>query len=433
MEFINPYVFVIAVSSIIILSYIFSGIARKTNIPSVLLLVALGVGVAELIKTVDLQTSEGLFRILEIVGIIGLIMIVLEAALDLKLTKERKPMIIRSILVSSMGLVATSFGIAFLLNSVLHLGMYTSLVYAIPLAVLSSAIVIPSVTRLAQGKKEFLVYESTFSDILGILFFDLVIDNAAGGTVVSISLEIVLNLGVSILLALVISYALVYLLERSQNQVKLFFLIAILVLLYDVGKMLHLSALVVILVFGLVINNEQVFFRGRLKRWIKRHTLHTVVENFHVVTLETAFVVRTFFFVIFGMTLNLSSLFNVQVALLSLGILGIIYALRWICLVGSGMKGIVPEVFVAPRGLITLLLFFAIPSELQSTAFDSGIVLFTILGTSVIMMFGLIAYGKEGTWVAELSFKDWGALDNEIAELKRKNEKRLSGEPISLP
>ncbi|MBL4735545.1 MAG: sodium:proton exchanger, partial [Flavobacteriales bacterium] len=46
--------------------------------------------------------------------------------------------------------------------------------------------------------------------------------------------------------------------------------------------------------------------------------------------------------------------------------------------------------YVAPRGLVTVLLFFAIPEEYAAIEFESGILLFTIIITSVLMTFSLI-------------------------------------------
>ena len=43
MEVINPYIAIIGISLIIILSYFFNVISQKTNIPSVLMLIILGI------------------------------------------------------------------------------------------------------------------------------------------------------------------------------------------------------------------------------------------------------------------------------------------------------------------------------------------------------------------------------------------------------
>ena len=40
--------------------------------------------------------------------------------------------------------------------------------------------------------------------------------------------------------------------------------------------------------------------------------------DFHIITRETAFVLRTFFFIVFGLTINLSSLVDVQVLIISI-------------------------------------------------------------------------------------------------------------------
>ena len=49
-----------------------------------------------------------------------------------------------------------------------------------------------------------------------------------------------------------------------------------------------------------------------------------------------------------------------------------------------------PQVFIAPRGLITILLFYKIPEYLVTENFSQGILLFVIIGTSIIMTISLI-------------------------------------------
>ena len=106
--------------------------------------------------------------------------------------------------------------------------------------------------------------------------------------------------------------------------------------------------------------------------------------------METAFVVRTFFFVIFGLTISLASLVNAQVAIISGLIIASIYFIRYIILRIFIGKDILPQLFIAPRGLITVLLFYAIPVSAEVEGFEPGILLFIIIGTSLIMTFALI-------------------------------------------
>ena len=411
----NPYVFAIVVSVVIVLSYAFSIISKKTNIPSVLLLIGLGVGVQYGLGQLSISIGAVLFQILEVLGIFGLIMIVLEAALDLKLTRAKLPLIGKSFGIALFALVSTSLAIAYLLNYFLIPNFLTALVYAVPLSVMSSAIIIPSVASLSEHKREFLIYESTFSDILGIMYFYFLIGNLGVKQVGAVVTDIFGNITVTIVLSVVLGYLLVWFFQQLSAQVKLFLLIAVLVLLYSVGKLFHLSSLVIILIFGLILNNYQLFFRGKLRNWINRGAIDKTIEEFHLVTIESAFVVRTFFFVVFGMTLDLTTLLNVETLLISLAIVVATYIIRYICLKVVLFRRIIPELWVAPRGLITILLFFAIPVELATDQFNSGILLTTVLTTSIIMTIALIIKPKEEATESfeELSFEDWEELDRE--------------------
>jgi hypothetical protein len=109
--------------------------------------------------------------------------------------------------------------------------------------------------------------------------------------------------------------------------------------------------------------------------------------------MESAFVVRTFFFVIFGITITFDSLADARVIALSAICLAIIYIVRFVILRGSVGKNIIPQLFIAPRGLITILLFNAIPESVINAGFKKGILLFIIIGTSIIMTIAMI-YNK---------------------------------------
>ena len=416
MDIYNPYVESIIVCLVIVLSYAFSIISRRTNIPSVLLLIGLGVGIQEGLLWLNVDTGEALFPILEILGIFGLIMIVLEAALDLKLTRDKLPLIGKSLGIALLALVVTSLAIAYLLNYYILPDFLTSLVYAVPLSVMSSAIIIPSVANLVDQKQEFLIYESTFSDILGIMYFYFLIGNLETERVGTVVADVTLNIAGTIIISVVLGYILVWFFQQLTTQVKLFLLIAVLVLLYSVGKLFHLSSLVIILIFGLMLNNYTLFFRKRLESWIKTEVIDETLEDFHLVTMESAFVVRTFFFVVFGMTLNLNSLLDQDTLMIGAAIVVVTYIIRWIFLKVILLRDILPELWVAPRGLITILLFFAIPAEIVTDQFNSGILLTVVLATSIIMTVALIAKSEPEEEVHELSFESWDELDQEYEE-----------------
>lgn len=359
------------------------------------------------------MNANGLFNedlpldtLLEVLGNIGLVMIVLEAALDLKLEREKMGMILRSFITALLGIGGSMFALAgFFLYIFPSTDLYTAIVYAIPLSIMSSAIIIPSVGRLQGKKKEFMVYESTFSDILGIMVFYFMIgaDGGAGGG--SIVWEIIFNVVGTLLLSIVVAYAMVYLFQHLKMQVKLFLVIAVLLLLFAVGKYFHLSSLLIILVFGLVLNNSDLFFRGPLAKLFNKEQVRPILHDFHNLTLEFAFLLRTFFFVVFGLSITITSLYNFEVAVNSIAIVIILYIVRYISLRVFAKENVFPELFIAPRGLITVLLFFVLVknNSVHIDAFDTGLLLYPILITSIVMMIALISY--KGEKVTDVLFK----------------------------
>ncbi|MBO3697863.1 cation:proton antiporter [Roseivirga sp. E12] len=391
----NAYNLIIALSCVIIFSHIFNFVSKRTKVPSVILLILLGIGIKLVMDYNDYNQDALIFSTLEVLGIVGLIMIVLEAAIDLELSKEKWPIIWKSFTVALLSLLVCAFAISFIINQVFHEDPIISLVYAVPLSIMSSAIVIPSVNGLFEDKKEFMIYESTFSDILGIMFFYFLIENVGAENTGTVVYSIIGNIVITIVVSIAISYALVMLFQRIVGDVKLFMLIAVLILLYAIGKQLHLSSLVIILVFGLLLNNTHLFFFGKLKAWLDAKMINGILKDLHLVTRESAFVVRTFFFVVFGTTIDFRALLDLEIVGVSLIIVAVFYASRFLLLkVFFLKKSILPEVFITPRGLITVLLFFSIPVELASETFNSDIILITILATSIIMTWGLIRYSN---------------------------------------
>ena len=393
------YYIIIAASLIIILSYIFNRLSLRTNIPSVLMLIILGVLSREFIGLIGMSKTSVLrvfqdISLLEVLGTLGLILIVLEAALELKIEKSKYGLITRSFLAAISGLLLSMFIIAGIFYfSFEEMSWLNSLIHATPLSIISSAIVIPSVVSLDEHQEEFHIYESTFSDILGIMIFYLLIGIAESENQVLAIGDFTMGLFITIVISILLSYALIYIFQKLETRIKLFLMISVLFLLFSVGKLMHLSSLLVILIFGIILNNNKLFFSGPLRKYVRPLALENIREAFLMITIESAFVIRTFFFVIFGFTIVLSAIMDVQVALISLFTLVAIYGARFISLYLFDRKYISDTISIAPRGLITLLLSYSIPLELRSDEFSSGILLFVIIISSLVMTYGLIKNG----------------------------------------
>jgi NhaP-type Na+/H+ or K+/H+ antiporter len=107
-------------------------------------------------------------------------------------------------------------------------------------------------------------------------------------------------------------------------------------------------------------------------------------------TAELAFLIRTFFFLLFGYSIDISLIISVPVIITGSIIIMVILLIRYVFLRYISKTNVFPELFIAPRGLITIILFYSIPVELMSDKFNEGVLSFVILISGLIMMFGIL-------------------------------------------
>lgn len=388
----DPYQILIALSIITIVSHLFNIISERLKIPSVILLIGCGV----LLQSVSEYYGQRMIiprTILELLGIIGLIMIVLEGALDLKITKEKKKLITQSFLAAGCVLLITTIAIADILHIFLNIRLVKALPYAVAMGVISSAIAIPSVNKFDLAKKEFIIYESTFSDILGIMLFNYVIANSLL-SLVTVGVFI-WNLILITVISILSTLLLMLLFKYLKGHIKVFLILAILMLVYSLSKQLHLPSLFFILVFGLVLNNSEPFLKGKIQKFLHPEKLLNVNSELKIMTAELAFLIRTFFFLLFGYSIDISLIFNSTVLITGSMIMVVIMIIRYVFLRYISQTNIFPELFIAPRGLITIILFYSIPPHLVSNKFNEGVLSFVILASGVIMMLGILFAKKK--------------------------------------
>ena len=60
-----------------------------------------------------------------------------------------------------------------------------------------------------------------------------------------------------------------------------------------------------------------------------------------------------------------------------------------------------PETFFIPRGLITIVLFYKIPSQYRLESFNEDILFFIILISGLIMTLGMLFYKKPSSEIVE--------------------------------
>jgi len=385
---------IITICSLLLIAYVFSITAPRTRIPSVILLLLLGWIVRQLAGLLDLDIPK-LTNLLPILGTVGLVLIVLEGSLELELNKSKMPIIRRSFFIALVPILVLGVVLAYLFHYYSHASLRVSLLNAIPLCVISSAIAIPSVKNLPAGDKEFAIYESTLSDILGVLFFNFIALNAV------IDFSAFTHFGVQLFVMVVVSFAatigLSFLLSRIDHHVKHTPIILLVILIFAISEVYHLPALIFIVIFGLFMGN---FDQLKSFSWVQKfrpEVLDKEVEKFKEITIEAAFVVRALFFLLFGYLIETTELLNMNSLVWAVGIVALIFIIRTVQLKAYSLK-LKPLLFVAPRGLITILLFFTIPAADNIALMNKSLVMQVIVLTALVMMVGLMfspTAGKE--------------------------------------
>lgn len=378
---------IISLCVLCLLAYIFDFTSARTRIPSVILLLLLGWLTRQGVDFFSIAVPD-LAVLLPILGSVGLILIVLEGSLELELKRSKFSLIRKSLLGALAPMIALAFAFAAMFYF-LGAGSFTnSLLNAVPFCVISSAMAIPSARNLSRQNREFITYESSFSDIFGVLLFNFLALNE------TISVESFGSFAVQLLLMLVISFAatiaLAFLLNKIEHHIKFVPIILLVILIYELSKLYHLPGLIFILLFGLFIGNLDELRRFRLISRLNPDELNREVYKFKELIIEFTFLIRALFFLLFGFLMQTAEILNPSTFAWALMLVALIYLFRSVQLASSKLPAS-PLLYVAPRGLITILLFLAIESPRALPIVNKSLIVQVILLTAFVMMFGLLA------------------------------------------
>lgn len=381
--------FLLVFSTLILIGYLFEVLSPKTRIPNVIILLGLGMLCQQLVTFMGWERPD-LSTVLPELGTVGLILIVLEGTLELKITRAKLPLLSKTFGIAFLSIVTLCLTLGFWFNMQGY-SFKDSLLNAIPISVISSAIAIPTARMLSNKDKEFIIFESSFSDIIGVTFFNYI---AATAIINAASIGVFLaQIGISIVFSVTAALVLTLILSRLNHRIKFIPIIALILFLYALAKGFHLPALILILVFGLVVANIEKVTSFKWLRQFDPKNLLKEIHRFEEITTELTFVVRVSFFVIFGFTIDLPSLLNLNSLALATIIFAMIVLLRILQLLLLRVP-VFPLAYVAPRGLITILLFISIPASQTLDSVNQTLITQIILMTSLFMM-GATLFSKK--------------------------------------
>lgn len=380
---------ILAASIFMLLAFGIERLGRVSGIPSVVLLIAVGLAGKPVLAVFGLNL-EGIDAVVPVIGTIGLVLIVLEGALDIELRRDRLRSAAGAFFLAGGGFALCTGLFAIAAFLALPITPVQSVTLAVPFAVISSAVAIPGSSFLPPRGREFVVYESSVSDILGVLVFFSLLNS--GGTASGIFLGLVGGGVLSLLLAIVCAVGLALILMRIDGHIRFIPLLAGLFGLYAVGKLMHLSPLIMVLLFGLALNNPTLITRFRPFRGWLDDSYEATLNEFKLLTVELTFAVRGFFFILLGYWTDLSDLASWKAWLAAALVLGVIYGSRFLMLRLVRSEFAVPLTWIAPRGLITVLLFLAAKEVLPLPGYLDGAVMLVVLASATLMAIGRLRW-----------------------------------------
>ncbi|HMX79883.1 MAG TPA: hypothetical protein PLG91_06215, partial [Ferruginibacter sp.] len=266
---------IITLCILLLIAYVFDLTSSKTRIPSVILLLLLGWIVRQLSTVLHIRIPD-LSGLLPLFGTVGLILIVLEGSLELELNRSKIGVIKKASIAALLPMLALAVLLAYAFQYFQEgLSFRDALTNAVPLCVISSSIAIPSVKYLSSYNREFITYESSLSDIFGVIFFNFVALNELGEmhsawtSVLQLLLMIAVSFAATVLLA--------FLLGRIDHHIKFVPIILLVLLIYAIAKLYHLPSLIFILILGLFLGNLDELKRFNWVNKLRPDELNTEV------------------------------------------------------------------------------------------------------------------------------------------------------------
>lgn len=381
------------VGILIFLAHLFTALFSRTRVPDVLLLIIIGICVGPILGLVS-PLQFGTTGV--ILTTITLIIILFESGTALELGT------LRSAVGGAMALSATSFFIS--MGAVAGLTLWLTDLELIPAFILgaivgsiSEAIVIPLVKQLRMRKESqtMLSIESSVNDVLSIVITIALIEAYRLGEFQVA--PVTANLIAAFLVSIVFGIVGAFIWSRFLNRIHaikntMFTTAAFVFVIFGIVEVLGFNGAIAALAFGITIGNVESlrFYVFRKPQTSEPVGLSQTERAFFS---EVAFLLKTFFFVYLGISLELISGSLIQLVLI---LTGAVFLLRIIAVKITVSKSIPTRdasitAIMVPKGLAAVVLASipfqqgVIGGELIKNV-TYGVVLSSIIMTSFLLL-----------------------------------------------
>jgi cell volume regulation protein A len=399
----NVPIFFALIGGIILVGFLANLLFKLTKIPSVLLLMAIGVFLG---PVTGWLASDQLVNIAPYFGTMALLIILFEGGLELDIMTVVRQAPKATVLAVGVFVVSVVLVMIFGIY-VMEMTTLNALLLAAVLGATSPAICIPVVQGLSVRDeiKTIVKLESALGDVLLIVSVLLMVnfDPAGNQSVWSVILSFITSFGVAFVVASIAGVLWSRLIAWMGKEPLAYMLtLGFMFLLYFIVEEMHGSAAIAVLMFGLVLENMEVMtdrIGERMRNLFgidiksEKFILNQFIKN---ITEELSFLLRTFFFVYLGMLLDFNEL-TWTIGLFILGMTGLLLVSRWGLMqgfrrIGRDFSSGELQVIMAmlPRGLATAVMAL-LPFQQEQMP---GTELFPLYAFGVIVLTNLYMTGS---------------------------------------
>mgnify|MGYP005836399921 CR=1 FL=1 len=384
---------IIAIGIIIFLSHLFTSLFKKTRIPDVLFLILIGLFLGPITQLI---VPEDFGKIGHVFITIALVVILFDSGLELGF-KTLKKSLTGSILITFISYFFTLIVLTLVLLLTTGFTLFNAVYISAVLAGPAPALVIPIAKQMGLGEetRAKLTLESALGESLCIIISLVILE---GYRLNEMNVGIITGkLLASFLLAAIIGGIggllwSILLNKIRELQLAIFTTPAFVFIIFGLTDILGYSGPIAVLAFGIVIGNASLINIPALKKYTTLTLAHhnEIEINFF---REIVFLLKTFFFVYIGISIQFSDISSIIIALLlTITLLGsrIISVLASVDRKSTTIRDARTMASLIPKGTAAAVLG-SIPFQLGIPGGETDqniiflVVLFSIIGTAKIL------------------------------------------------
>ncbi|MFH1650537.1 MAG: cation:proton antiporter [Chloroflexota bacterium] len=304
------------VGVMVFLAHLFTAIFSRTRVPDVLLLILIGIAIGPVL---GLASPEQFGAVGGVLAMITLIIILFESGTTLELLTLRRS-VAGAMALATVGFFLTMFATAGVAYFFTDLELIPSFILGAIVGSISEAIVIPLIQQLKMRKdsQTILGVESSVNDVLSIVLTIALVEAYTMGefNLAPVAGSLIASFLVAIIIGIVGAFIWAKLLKRIHAiKNTLFTTPAFVFIIFGVVEILGFNGAIASLAFGITLGNiESIrFYVFRKPRNSEAGGLNQTERIFFS---EVAFLLKTFFFVYLGISLQIITGWMVQMALI---------------------------------------------------------------------------------------------------------------------